>query len=345
MSEIAGEITRDALTIAQEINQIKDEVRDTAIRGAIEIGKRLLEAKSLVPYGSWGQWLEDNVAYSERTAQDLMRIAKEYGRRETQALAEIQNKEQAVLLLALDADERDRFVQEHDMASMSTRQLEEELARIKAERDKAQLTIEELMGQVDNLTMRLDEENAPAGAAPHQSEEPTDSPQGEALEALEAERQRAEKLEKELAEANARVKETEKRRMEDMKRGEEAAAEIAKKLDKAKKERDEARREAEVTGKKLLRTEEELADAREKVQTVEVIPEAVEQELARLRAQASRSNAESEMRAAFDLFKDAYERLMGKLAEAEGAGDEEAETARKYRAAFRKATQMMAERM
>ena len=332
-----GEITRDAGIIAQEINQIKTEVRDTAIRGAIEIGKRLLEAKSLVPYGSWGKWLEDNVAYSERTAQDLMRIAKEYGRKETQALSEIQNKEQAVLLLALDADERDRFVQEHDMASMSTRQLEEELAQIKAERDKAQLTIEELMTQLGFV------EAAPAEM--DQAEENADPEHTEAMQALEAERQRAEKLEKELAEANARVKETEKRRMEDMKRGEETAAEITKKLDKAKKERDEARREAEVTGKKLMRTEEELADAREQVRTVEVIPEAVEQELARLRAKASQSQFETELRAAFEVFKSAYDGLMKRIIDAEEEGGDDVETARKYKGAFHKATLMMAERM
>ena len=337
-----SEMTRDVRVIAQEINQIKDEVRDTAIRGAIEIGKRLLEAKSLVPYGSWGKWLEDNVAYSERTAQDLMRIAKEYGRKETQALAEIQNKEQAVLLLALDAQEREQFVKEHDLAGMSTRELQEELERVKAEREKAQLTIEDLLGKVDDLTMRLDEGDAAAAATPHQSAEPTASPLGEALE---NEKQRADQLAKELEEARAKVAEVEKRRIEDVKREQEAAADISKKLGKATKERDEARREAEVTSKKLQRTEEELADAREQVRTVEVVPEAVEQELARLRAQASRSNAESEMRAAFDGFKAAYERLIGKLTEAESGSHEDAETARKYRAAFHKATLTMAERM
>lgn len=326
-----SEMTRDVRVIAQEINQIKDEVRDTAIRGAIEIGKRLLEAKSLVPYGSWGKWLEDNVAYSERTAQDLMRIAKEYGRKETQALAEIQNKEQAVLLLALDAQERERFVQDHDLSAMSTRELQEELDRVKAERDKAQLTIEELMRDVGDVEQLSRETEKP-------------QPDTEAQE-LEAERQRADQLAKELEEARAKVAEVEKRRIEDVKREQEAAADINKKLGKATKERDEARREMEVTSKKLQRTEEELADAREQVRTVEVVTEAVEQEIARLRAQASRSNAESEMRAAFDGFKAAYERLIGKLTEAESGSHEDAETARKYRAAFHKATLTMAERM
>lgn len=342
-----SELTRDVRTIAQEINEIKAEVRDTAIRGAIEIGKRLLEAKSLVPYGSWGQWLEENVAYSERTAQDLMRIAKEYGRKETQALQEIQNKEQAVLLLALDADERERFVKEHDMAGMSTRQLEEELAQIKAERDRAQLTIEELLGKVDDLTMKAGEENADTEDAPHQDSPAADPfPQGEALMAeLEEAKKRAEDLEKSLKEARRQVAETEERRQKDVASEQQKARDAAESRDKMSKMLDEKNRKADEQEKKLRRMEDELTEAREKVRTVEVVPEAVEQELNRLRAQAGRSSAESEMRAAFDLFKDAYERLMGRLTEAESAGDEEAETARKYRAAFKKATVMMAERM
>ena len=324
-------ITRDAVAIAQEINQIKAEVRDTAIRGAIEIGKRLLEAKSLVPYGSWGKWLEDNVAYSERTAQDLMRIAKEYGRKETQALAEIQNKEQAVLLLALDAQEREQFVKEHDLSAMSTRDLQEELERIKAERDKAQLTIEELLGRLEDGGGEAAGESSAADTS--------------AAEELEAQKQRAADLEKSLTEARRQAAEAEKRRFADVEKERNAAADVRNKLEKAEKELTEARREAEAASKKLKRTEEELTDAREKVRTVEVVPEAVEQELARLRAQASRSNAESEMRAAFDGCKAAYERLIGKLTEAESGSQEDAETAKKYRAAFHKATLTMAERM
>ncbi len=41
-------------TIAAEINGIKEQVRATVVSGAIEIGRRLKEAKSLVPYGEWG---------------------------------------------------------------------------------------------------------------------------------------------------------------------------------------------------------------------------------------------------------------------------------------------------
>ena len=323
---MSGEIIRDANTIAEEINLIKEETGRAIMRGLIEIGKRLVEAKSLVPYGKWGQWLEDNVAYSERTAQDLMRIAKEYGSRETQALAEIQNKEQAVLLLALGADEREQFVKEHDLSTMSTRQLEEELAQIKEERDKAQLTIEELLGKLET------QEEQP------EKEQPDN-------DALEEERRKSADLEKSLTEARKQVREAEERRQQELAAEQAKARKADADREKTKKELAEWRKKAESQQKQLDRMGEELTEAREKVRTVEVLPESVGKELAALRAKASRSNAESEMRAAFDAFRDAYERLIGKLKEAEEGSEEEAKAAGSYRAAFYKATLTMAERM
>ena len=90
-------------TIAAEINGIKEQVRATVVSGAIEIGRRLKEAKSLVPYGEWGAWLERSVDYSERTAQNMMRIADEYGKTDPQALADL-SVTQAVLLLGVPAE-------------------------------------------------------------------------------------------------------------------------------------------------------------------------------------------------------------------------------------------------
>ena len=98
-------------TIAAEINGIKEQVRATVVSGAIEIGRRLKEAKSLVPYGEWGAWLERSVDYSERTAQNMMRIADEYGKTDPQALADL-SVTQAVLLLGVPAEERGAFLAE-----------------------------------------------------------------------------------------------------------------------------------------------------------------------------------------------------------------------------------------
>ena len=59
MSDIVT--VRDPDIIAAEINIIKKKVQQTVIFASIEIGGKLMEAKSLVPQGEWGKWLENNV--------------------------------------------------------------------------------------------------------------------------------------------------------------------------------------------------------------------------------------------------------------------------------------------
>ena len=143
-------------TIAAEINGIKEQVRATVVSGAIEIGRRLKEAKSLVPYGEWGAWLERSVDYSERTAQNMMRIADEYGKTDPQALADL-SVTQAVLLLGVPAEERGAFLAENDVPSMSTRELQAQIEALREEKKKMQLTIDELMQGMrdDELTDEL----------------------------------------------------------------------------------------------------------------------------------------------------------------------------------------------
>ena len=70
---------RTADTIATEINTIKRQTQKIMLASSIEIGKRLTEAKDMIDHGAWGKWLQDNVNYSERTAQNLMRVYDQYG--------------------------------------------------------------------------------------------------------------------------------------------------------------------------------------------------------------------------------------------------------------------------
>jgi len=63
------------------IQQIETEIillKNQTAQNIIEIGKRLNQAKELVPHGEWGKWLEEKVEFTQRTAQKFMRIAKEY---------------------------------------------------------------------------------------------------------------------------------------------------------------------------------------------------------------------------------------------------------------------------
>ena len=45
----------------------------------VQIGTRLEEAKQIVPSGEWTAYLTDKLGYKPSTAQNYMRIAREFG--------------------------------------------------------------------------------------------------------------------------------------------------------------------------------------------------------------------------------------------------------------------------
>ena len=137
------EIVRTAEMIAGEINYIKQKATESMISYCIEIGQRLTEAKGIVPHGEWTQWLRDNVDYSQSKAEQLIRVAEEYGDEQINLITGKSKSEtfrgigfsQALALLALPEPERESFVETHDMESMSVRAVQDEIKAIKAERD------------------------------------------------------------------------------------------------------------------------------------------------------------------------------------------------------------------
>lgn len=144
-----NEITRSAAEIAAEINAIKSQTNGIltaaftyAKRSCFEIGKRLEEAKSAVPHGEWGDWLQQNVSYSVSTANDLMRIYREFGNEQIDMLtgksdAEIfegLSQSQMVALFGLPKALRAGFVEEHreelESGELSSRKLKDEIKRL-----------------------------------------------------------------------------------------------------------------------------------------------------------------------------------------------------------------------
>lgn len=130
--------------VARPIEVITSEIKfytQQAGMSIIEIGKRLHEAKICLPHGAWGDWLKNEVNFSERTAQNFMRIAREY--QNPQLLADMGNSAtKALLLLSLPAEERADFVAEtHEIngeaktvAEMTTKEMEELTKALAAER-------------------------------------------------------------------------------------------------------------------------------------------------------------------------------------------------------------------
>ncbi|EHL05030.1 hypothetical protein HMPREF0322_04336 [Desulfitobacterium hafniense DP7] len=178
MGELSGE--RTPLLIAAEINTIKNQVGKVLLYSAIEIGRRLAEAKSLLPYGEWGRWLEESVSYSKRTATNLIRLFEEYGSQtsalpDRQALADL-TYTQGIILLGVPEEERAQFIAELDLENLSTRELQkavQERNQAAAERDRAvgektelqQALVDQgeeltrLSGERDNLLDKVEELN------------------------------------------------------------------------------------------------------------------------------------------------------------------------------------------
>jgi len=127
--------TRTPEVIAAEIRTLSGQV----LGSIIEIGRRFCEAKELVPYGDFGAWV-DETGYSVRTANNFMKIFREYGGQtslfgsgtDSQTFAKL-SYTKALALLAVPAEEREQVAVELDAEHISTRELEKAIK----ERDEA----------------------------------------------------------------------------------------------------------------------------------------------------------------------------------------------------------------
>lgn len=232
--------------IAQTMAQPAEERTIEAITGDIleaqrkggeavlTIGRCLIEAKDMLRHGEWLPWLAEKVGYSEKTAQNFMRLAREFSN--PQAIADL-GATKALKLLALPADEREQFVADHNVIDMTTRQLE---AAIK-ERDEARAHAQQ-----------AEQERSEA----QQSAQKLQETLHDVLEDRSDAYQRLEKLTEELDELKARPVEVAVETVVDQeaidKAKDEARAEMQAKLDKAKEEAAKAKRrqkEAEAAAK------------------------------------------------------------------------------------------------
>lgn len=170
-------INRTPEIIAIEINSIKEQTKNIVLQNSIEIGRKLVEAKSLLPHGEWGKWLEKSVSYSQRTANDLMRIFNEYGSSQITFLGDNLNSQtyanlsysNALALLGLPSDTREKFVEDNNVEDMSARELKraiEELKRADKEKEKALKERDKALEQISSLeeTNRILEDTFNEGA-------------------------------------------------------------------------------------------------------------------------------------------------------------------------------------
>ena len=235
------------------IETITDEILDAQRRGGeaiLTIGRCLIEAKEMLPHGEWLPWLNEKVAYSERTAQNFMAVARRYSNPQT--LADL-GMAKALALLALPDSERDEFVQDHNVIDMSARQLKQAIK----ERDEARKAAEAAKADAsaaEQARAKMEADMAVVNAS---------------LAAAREEKQKADqeaaRLENELAALKARPVEVAVETVVDPEAIEkakaEAVAEIKAKLDKAREAKakaDEKRKQAEASVEILKKSLENM---------------------------------------------------------------------------------------
>lgn len=123
-----SERTLDVIT--SEIIIIRDNTARTIRQGIIDIGRRLDEAKERVPQGGWLDYLENVLGFKPSTAQNYMRIAREFGDNQIalDGMSAVDlfgdlGYSQIVPLLGISEEARKELAQNNDLANMSSREI------------------------------------------------------------------------------------------------------------------------------------------------------------------------------------------------------------------------------
>ena len=149
ISVSAGELQQERTleVIAGEIRTYKGLL----VASAIEIGRRLYEAKEMVPHGQFIEWVKINTGLSRTTTNDYMWLFKEFSKEQGCLFgAELNVRTfehldytKVLALRPLTAEEREAFVAENEMETLSVREVKrlvaERTAEIEAERQKEAL--------------------------------------------------------------------------------------------------------------------------------------------------------------------------------------------------------------
>lgn len=274
------EIGRGIETITEEILSYKR----TAGESILEIGRRLKEAKALLSHGEWLPWLSEKVEFSERSAQNFMRLADAY--QNPQTLADL-GASKALVLLALSPVERDEFLSEkHDVRGaektvpeMSARELEEAIRQRKIAELKAEETARELN--------RQKEATAEAEAAAEKAQEAAEAARAEVEDAKSislAAQERTAELERELKALREKPVDV---AVQTVDASAEQIATAVKEAEKAAK----AKRDAAVAKKaeELKAAEAQRDEARKAVENAEAGRKAAEEQAAALRVELEKA--------------------------------------------------------
>ena len=160
-------ITRPLETVKQEIISLTRQAQVNAVHYACEIGKRLCEAKEQVGHGAWGEWLKTEVDYSQSTAENFMKIYREYGSNQMSLFSDLSNSQtigklevsKLLLLTAVPAEDREDVAEELDAENISVRELKEKLKERDTELEIEKSRAEEAEEELKKLEKEIDDKD------------------------------------------------------------------------------------------------------------------------------------------------------------------------------------------
>lgn len=132
----------------RERDREDQQLANVMLAHAVEKGRWLTEAKAMVPYGEWGNWLKEKVDYSQSKAQGLMKLYQKFGDEQaslfgppkSQTLGNL-SVTKALMLIDIPDEELEEIMEGNDLESMTTREvaaLKRDLADAKAQAKQAQ---------------------------------------------------------------------------------------------------------------------------------------------------------------------------------------------------------------
>lgn len=145
------------------LDQIVSEIKffeNQAVVSYWEIGKRLSQAKEQLNHGEWQAWIDTNLGYSYDTANNLIKVFKQYPNIDT--YQHLNFSKVLALTSIKDEEERQDFIDSHEVEDMTTRQLQAEIKEYKEalkDKDEKLKFADFNLRELKNAAIESDEEN------------------------------------------------------------------------------------------------------------------------------------------------------------------------------------------
>ena len=148
--------------LATEVNVRYHQAEGLASMSAMmlaDAGRRLVEIKGRIPHGQFESWCADNLEFSKSKAEKMMKLAERVDDEsslfsKTETFTDI-GISRVWALLAAPEEVAAEVIETHDVSDMTVRELKEEIARIKGEKEAAERKAEMIDHNNDTIRKEL----------------------------------------------------------------------------------------------------------------------------------------------------------------------------------------------